>query len=405
MKRAPQRILLGVTGGIAAYKSAELVRLLKADGHDVQVVMTPAATAFIGRTTLQALSGRPVRDDLWDEAAEAAMGHIELARWADLVLIAPATADFLARLAAGRADDLLATLCLATEAPVVCAPAMNRVMWAHPATRANVATLTSRGVRMIGPDEGDQACGETGPGRMTEPAAIVRALAAGAAGPLAGATLVVTAGPTREPIDPVRYVTNRSSGKMGFAVAAAAARAGAAVTLVAGPVQLSTPPGVERIDVETAEEMLAAVEARIAGTDVFVAAAAVADYRPEAPAGQKIKKTTETMALELTRTPDTLARVAARPDRPFTVGFAAETEEVERYAREKLVAKRLDMIAANRVGGGAGFDVDDNELIVLWPGGRRELGRASKAELAEALIALIAERCRGARELSGAAAR
>ncbi len=389
-----QRVLLGVTGGIAAYKSAELVRELTARGCEVQVVMTRGAREFIGAATLQALSGRPVREALWDAAAEAAMSHIELARWGDCVLVAPATAQCLARLAHGLADDLLSTLCLATDAPVYLAPAMNRLMWSHPATRANCEVLASRGVTLLGPGTGAQACGETGPGRMLEPQALVAAMLDDAgAGALVGRSVLITAGPTREPIDPVRYLTNRSSGKMGFALAAAARRAGARVVLVTGPVALAQPPGVERVDVETAAELHAAVHARVRDCDIFIGAAAVADYRPRDYVGEKIKKRDATLTLTLDRSPDVLASVAALESRPYTVGFAAETCEVEQHARDKLVRKQLDMIVANQVGPGRAFDTEDNELLVLWPGdGRQTFARASKRELAEALIALIASR-------------
>jgi phosphopantothenoylcysteine decarboxylase/phosphopantothenate--cysteine ligase len=325
------------------------------------------------------------------------MGHIEIARWADLVLVAPASADFIARLAAGLADDLLTTLCLATEAPIVLGPAMNRAMWSNAATRDNVRLLEARNVSLIGPAEGDQACGETGPGRMTEPETIAEEICRRLAdeGVLSGRRVVVTAGPTREVIDPVRYLTNRSSGKMGFAVARAARSAGAEVTLVAGPVSLATPPGVDRVDVESADEMLAAAETAARGADVFIAAAAVADYRPLEPSDRKIKKTAETLRLELTRNPDVLATVAAWKDRPFMVGFAAETDNVEANAETKLEAKKLDMIAANRVGPGVGFDCDQNTLTVIWPGGREVLPAAGKDVLARQLIDLIAERLRG----------
>ncbi len=392
-----KRVILGVTGGIAAYKSAELVRRLVERGAQVQVVMTAAAREFITATTFQALSGRPVRESLWDTAAEAAMGHIELARWAELVLVAPASADFLARLAGGRADDLLATLCLATTAPIALAPAMNHQMWANVATQANVATLQERGVRVLGPAVGDQACGEYGPGRMLEPtelADLVEPLIPGD-GPLRGRRVLITAGPTREAIDPVRFVSNRSSGKMGYAMAQAMRAAGAEVVLVSGPVALPAPPGVRRIGVESAVQMHAAVQQELAGSDVFIATAAVADYRPVAVAQSKIKKKTEQMTLEMTRTTDILATVAARADRPFVVGFAAETDAVEQHAREKLLRKNLDMIAANEVGATKAFDCEDNALLVLWRGGgRAELPRASKHELATALVALIAERLR-----------
>jgi phosphopantothenoylcysteine decarboxylase/phosphopantothenate--cysteine ligase len=388
-----KRVLLGVTGGIAAYKSPELVRRLRERGAEVQVVMTAAAREFVTPTTFQAVSGRPVRSDLWDAAAEAAMGHIELARWAQLVLVAPASADFLARLAAGRADDLLATLCLATQAPIAVAPAMNHVMWSNAATRANVATLGERGVHILGPAEGDQACGEIGEGRMLEPLDLAERSGAllPADGALAGRRVLITAGPTRERIDPVRFVSNRSSGKMGFAVAQAAREAGATVVLVSGPVTLATPAGITRVEVESAADMLAAVLRELPGTDVFISTAAVADYRPARAAPQKIKKTADTMELSMERTPDVLASVAARAERPFVVGFAAETEAVEQNARSKLMKKNLDMIAANEVGHDKAFDCEDNQLIVLGRNARHELARASKLTLARGLINLIAE--------------
>ena len=387
-----KRILLGVTGGIAAYKSPDLVRRLRERGAEVQVVMTAAAREFVTPTTFQAVSGRTVRTDLWDPAAEAAMGHIELARWADAVLIAPASADFLARLASGRADDLLATLCLATEAPIAVAPAMNHVMWANQATRANVAQLAARGVLVLGPAAGDQACGEEGLGRMLEPLELAEQLAAllAGGGELAGRRVLITAGPTRERLDPVRFISNRSSGKMGFAVAQAARAAGAEVVLVSGPVSQPTPPGVRRIDVESAADMLAAVLRELPGTHVFISTAAVADYRPVRAAHQKIKKTSDTLEVSMERTPDVLATVAARAERPFVVGFAAETESVEQNARAKLMRKNLDMIAANEVGDDKAFDCDENQLIVLARGARYELGRAGKLALARGLVSLIA---------------
>lgn len=389
-----ERILLGVTGGIAAYKSAEIVRRLRERGADVQVVMTAAARQFVTPLTFQALSGRPVRTDLWDEAAEAAMGHIELARWADRILVAPASADFLARLAHGLASDLLTTLCLATDVPIIVAPAMNRLMWANAATRANMASLAARGIDVIGPAEGDQACGETGPGRMVEPDVLAAAVmdAPATSGALAGRKVIVTAGPTRECIDPVRFITNRSSGKMGFAVAEAARDAGAEVILISGPVSVCSPRGVRRVDVETADQMLAAVNENLTGTDIFIAAAAVSDYRPVQVSTEKIKKTSDSLMLALSRTTDILATVAAGADRPFVVGFAAETQNVERNALAKLDGKNLDMIAANQVGEGLAFDQDDNALTVYWRGGRRELKRAEKSQIAAELIALIAER-------------
>ena len=388
------RILLGVTGGIAAYKSPDLVRRLIERGADVQVVMTGAAQRFVSPMSFQAVSGRPTRSDLWDGAAEAAMGHIELARWAQLVLIAPASADFIARMAGGRADDLLATLCLATEAPIVLAPAMNRVMWANKATQANVETLIARGIRILGPASGNQACGEVGPGRMWEPAKLAESLLEPPvnAGLLSGLNVLITAGPTRERIDPVRYLTNRSSGKMGFAVAAAAREAGAHVTIVSGPVQLQTPVGVTRINVESARDMYAAVHRQVADADVFIAAAAVADFQPVSVAKQKIKKQGLMVKLDLEPAPDIVKSVAEMAKRPFVVGFAAETNDVEDNARSKLKRKKLDMIAANQVGEGIAFDCDDNALTVIWPGGRVEVARGPKIDVARQLIALIAQR-------------
>jgi phosphopantothenoylcysteine decarboxylase/phosphopantothenate--cysteine ligase len=394
-----QKILLGVSGGIAAYKAPDLVRRLRERGAEVQVVMTQGAQQFVTPTTFQAVSGRSVRAELWDPTAEAAMSHIELARWADWVVVAPATADFLARVAAGRADDLLTTVLLATAAPVVMAPAMNSLMWAKAATQANVTALRARGVAVVGPGHGSQACGETGDGRMSEPLEIVSALEnlltlrhAMSVGPLSGRKVLITAGPTREAIDPVRYITNRSSGKMGFSLAEAAQMAGAEVTLVAGPVSLATPSGVRRLDVQTAQQMYTAVMSAVADTDIFIGTAAVADYRPREIASRKIKKTGERISLELERTTDILAAVAALPQRPFTVGFAAETHDVQTYARDKFERKGLDMIAANEVGDSKGFDCDDNALWVLWSGGNTQLPSASKRELAMQLLALIVER-------------
>jgi len=356
--------------------------------------MTVAAQKFITPMSFQAVSGRPTRCDLWDDAAEAAMGHIELARWAQMVLIAPASADFIARLAGGRADDLLATLCLASEAPIVIAPAMNRIMWANKATQANIATLVSRGVRVLGPASGSQACGEVGQGRMWEPVQLAEGLLEPPvnAGILAGLNVLITAGPTRERLDPVRYLTNRSSGKMGFAVAAAAREAGAHVTMVTGPVQLQTPAGVTRIDVESARDMYAAVHRHVDEADVFIAAAAVADFQPVTVAKQKIKKQGVSVKLDLEPAPDIVKSVADMAKRPFVVGFAAETDDVEDNARSKLKRKKLDMIAANEVGDGIAFDCDDNALTVLWPGGRTAITRGPKLDVARALIALIAER-------------
>jgi phosphopantothenoylcysteine decarboxylase/phosphopantothenate--cysteine ligase len=388
-----KHILLGVTGGIAAYKSADLVRRLRERGAEVQVIMTDGAREFVTPMTFQALSGRPVRTDLWDPAAEASMGHIELARWADLVLVAPASADFLARLAGGRADDLLATTCLATAAPIALAPAMNHQMWANAATQANVALLKERGVHVFGPGIGDQACGEVGAGRMLEPLELA-ALADSTlvpSGVLSGRRVLITAGPTREPIDPVRFISNRSSGKMGFAVAQAAREAGAQVVMICGPVSLTTPAGVQRIDVESAADMLAAVQAQVQPDDIFISTAAVADYRPAQAAAHKIKKTEESLALQMARTTDIIGTLAAGATRPaFVVGFAAETDAVEQNARSKMLRKNLDMIAANEVGHAKAFDCADNELIVLWRNGRKLLPRNAKTQLARELIELIA---------------
>jgi phosphopantothenoylcysteine decarboxylase/phosphopantothenate--cysteine ligase len=396
----PTRVLLGVTGGIAAYKAPELVRRLVERGCEVQVVMTDGARRFVTPLTFEAVSGRRVRDDLWDPDAEASMGHIELARWADVVIVAPATAHFMAQLASGFAGDLLTTLCLATTAPVVLAPAMNQAMWANSATQANRALLESRGVRLLGPAEGDQACGETGPGRMLEPLAIAAALLETPGRlrlhSLAGLKVLVTAGPTREPIDPVRYITNRSSGKMGYALAAAAREAGAEVVLVSGPVALPAPAGVRRVDVETADELYAKVHDEIKGVDIFVACAAVSDYRPQKAEQHKIKRKSAELELALVRSPDTLASVAQLPSPPFTVGFAAETQDVARHAREKLEKKRIDMIAANQVGRDCGFDRETNALTVYWPGGELALGEGSKPVLARQLVELIGERYRAA---------
>ncbi|MGD1983189.1 MAG: bifunctional phosphopantothenoylcysteine decarboxylase/phosphopantothenate--cysteine ligase CoaBC [Chromatiaceae bacterium] len=396
-----RRILLGVCAGIAAYKAAELARLLVRQGATVQVVMTRSAHQFIGALSLQAITGRPVRDDLFDPAHEAAMGHIELARWADLVVVAPATADFMARVACGLADDLLTTLCLASPAPLVLAPAMNQAMWQHPATVDNVARLGARGTQFLGPAVGPQACGDVGPGRMLEPEQICSALAAQPTPGrplgevmqrLPGRRVLVTAGPTREPIDPVRFIANRSSGKMGFAIAAAAAAHGAQVTLIAGPVALPTPVGVERHDVETAREMHDRVMAEIPACDIFIACAAVADYRPVEESSQKMKKAAKHLALDLARNPDILADVAAGSPRPFCVGFAAETQDLAGYAEQKRRAKALDMIAANDVSASQGFDREDNALLVLWEGGQANLPRQSKSRLAYRLVELIADR-------------
>jgi phosphopantothenoylcysteine decarboxylase/phosphopantothenate--cysteine ligase len=390
-----KRIVLGVTGGIAAYKSPDLVRRLKERGAEVQVVMTDGAREFVTPLTFQAVSGREVRSDLWDKAAEQAMSHIELARWADLVLIAPASADFLAQLAGGMAGSLLSTVCLATSAPIAVAPAMNRLMWANPATQDNVATLRARGVHVVGPASGSQACGEVGEGRMVEPADLADAAFAllPVQGPLSGKRVLITAGPTRERIDPVRFISNRSSGKMGYAVAQAAREAGAEVVLVSGPVNLCAPTGVRKVCVESAAQMHEAVMAEVDAADIFIATAAVADYRPAKPVDCKIKKVSDRLDIPMERTVDILAAVAARPDRPYVVGFAAETNDVEVHARAKLERKNLDLIAANEVGDCKVFEQDDNALVLLWAnGGRQELGAGPKTVLARQLVAFIAER-------------
>jgi phosphopantothenoylcysteine decarboxylase / phosphopantothenate---cysteine ligase len=388
-----KKILLGVTGGIAAYKSASLVRALQRAGAEVRVVMTQSAQAFVAPLTFQALSGHPVYTKLLDSGQEAAMDHISLARWADLIVVAPATANFLARVASGHADDLLTTLCLATTATIALAPAMNQQMWLNPVTQENVARLKQRGCLCWGPEEGRQACGETGPGRMIEPEQmLVLAEAVFAMGPLQGVRVLMTAGPTREPIDPVRYIGNRSSGKMGFSLAEALQELGAEVSLVSGPVSIAVSPGVECTHVEQAEEMRAAVMEKIENCDIFIAVAAVADYRPHHISSEKIKKDSEIVTLELVRNPDILAEVAARDNPPFIVGFAAETEQVEVYAEAKRKTKGVDMMAANRVGAkDSGFESDRNALVLLWEGGREALPMMSKRLLAQQLAARISE--------------
>lgn len=390
-----ERILLGVTGGIAAYKSAELVRRLKQAGAEVRVVLTQSAEQFITVTTMQALSGNPVRTSLWDDSAEAAMSHIELARWATKLVIAPASADFMARLAGGLGNDLLSTLCLATKAPVYLAPAMNHAMWANSATVENTARLDARGFCLLGPASGEQACGEVGEGRMLEPEAIVQALDDGLKR-MAGHTVLITAGPTFEDIDPVRFIGNRSSGKMGFALAEEAAVLGANVLLVSGPVSLPTPLGVERIDVRSALQMHEAVMALVPRCTVFIAAAAVADYRPVQKCGQKIKKTHSNFNLELERTADILADVATRSDRPAcVVGFAAETERVEEYAMAKLNKKNLDLIAANDVSNSSiGFESENNALTVFTRTTRIEIEQGSKRQVAHDLLEIIQDHFR-----------
>ena len=429
MNLSQKNILLGISGGIAAYKACELTRRLRDAGAEVRVVMTDNATRFVTPLTLQALSGHPVRVSLWDENHEAAMGHIELARWADAILIAPASADLMARLAAGMADDLLTTLCLASDAPLFLAPAMNHLMWTHPATQTNVQTLVARGAQRLGPASGVQACGEVGEGRMLEPMELVERLSASfplsptlprqerpkaarawaSSFPLSptlprqgggsqtettifqGKRIVITAGGTREAIDPVRFIANRSSGRMGYALAEAARDAGAEVVLISGITTLPTPPGMSRIEVESALQMREAVHQAMP-CNIFIAAAAVADYRPAEAATQKIKKQADQLTLHLVKNPDILSEVAALPQRPFTVGFAAETERLLEHARDKLQRKKLDLIAANLVGEGLAFDQADNALTVLWADGQIEYPKADKRRLAQQLIELIVSR-------------
>ena len=397
-----QKLLLCVGGGIPAYKSLELVRRLRDAGATVQVAMTAGAQQFVTPLSFQALSGHPTRTTLWDSAAEQAMGHIELARWADRIIIAPATADLLARLAHGNADDLVTTLCLASTAPLTVCPAMNHRMWLHPATQANMALLRERGVQVIGPEDGPLAEGESGPGRVSEAPTIIAALAGNLApqapakpGRLNGMRVLISAGPTYEDLDPVRYVGNRSSGKMGYALAAAAARQGAQVVLVSGPVQLATPAGVQRIDVRSAAQMRDAVLGALPA-DIYIGAAAVADYTPRQVSPQKLKKTagSQTLTLELVRTADILAEVAVHEQAlKLVVGFAAETHDVEKYARGKLADKHLDLIIANQVGiAGNGFESDQNAAVAYWNGGLREFPGTAKTQLAEQLLDLIAER-------------
>jgi phosphopantothenoylcysteine decarboxylase/phosphopantothenate--cysteine ligase len=388
-----RNVLLGVSGGIAAYKSAEVVRQLQEQGATVRVIMTHGAQEFITPLTLQALSGHPVHTQLLDEQAEQGMGHIELARWADLLLIAPATADLIARLAAGRADDLLTTVSLATPAPVLLAPAMNQQMWRDQATTDNIETLQRRDVHFIGPAAGEQACGDIGPGRMEQPPAIAAAAAAlFHTGALAGKKVVITAGPTRELLDPVRYISNHSSGKMGYALAQAAVDAGAVTTLVSGPVSLDPPEHAKCHRVESAQEMLESCLDLVADCDIFIACAAVADYRPAQIEGQKIKKGAEEISLQLVKNPDIVNAVAAGERAPFTVGFAAETQNVLGYARDKMQRKGLNMIIANDVSDhGIGFNSDENEVTVLWETGEQALSRAGKPTIARQIMDLIAK--------------
>ncbi|MCD8547658.1 MAG: bifunctional phosphopantothenoylcysteine decarboxylase/phosphopantothenate--cysteine ligase CoaBC [Aeromonadaceae bacterium] len=392
MGLANKRILLGVSGGIAAYKSAELVRRLKDAGAEVRVVMTDAARAFITPLTLQAVSGHAIPQGVLDPASELGMNHIELAKWADLVLLAPATANLIARLAAGMGDELLTTLCLATPAPVAVAPAMNQQMYLHPATQENLQTLARRGALIWGPDAGVQACGDVGPGRMLDPLVLVDHCLRFFTPPRSDLKILITAGPTREALDPVRFISNHSSGKMGFALAAAAAELGAQVTLVSGPVALPTPPGVSRVDVESGLQMHEAVMRLAPEQQIVIGCAAVADYRAAEVAPQKIKKMADKneLTLSLVKNPDIIAEVAALSPRPFVVGFAAETEQIAEHAQDKLRRKGLDMIAANDVSRPEqGFNSDHNALTVFWPGGSQTLPLATKTEVARHLIALI----------------
>lgn len=396
-----KRILLGITGGIAAYKCAQLTRLLTGAGADVRVVMTRAATEFITPLTMQALSGNRVHLDLLDTEAEAAMGHIELARWADLVVIAPASADFIARMVHGEAGDLLSTLLLASHAPVAVAPAMNQGMWADKATQSNLETLASRGVMVWGPGSGDQACGEVGPGRMLEPETLAENCAACfEVGYLAGRKLLITGGPTREAIDPVRYISNHSSGKMAFALAAEAAAAGATVTLVTGPVHLSDPDSVSRIDVVSAAQMHAAVMENIQGMDVFIGVAAVADYRPARVSEEKIKKNAEEMTLSLVKNPDIISEVASLGDRPLVVGFAAETENIVANGRDKLERKGLDILFANHAS--STFNSDTISVTAITRNSDTEIEVGSKQLVARKMLSLIAEELKGCEQGSAA---
>ncbi len=392
-----KRWLVGISGGIAAYKTPELVRLLKKRNIDVRVVLSQGAKAFVTPLTLQAVSGHPVYSELLDADFEAAMGHIELARWAEGVLIAPLSANRLAALAQGFADDLLSTLCLATTAPLFVAPAMNRQMWEHPATQANLATLQARGVTVFGPDWGEQACGEVGYGRMLEPMAMIEQLFAEglpeSSLPLAGKRLLITAGPTQEAIDPVRYISNRSSGKMGLALATAALKLGAKVTFIHGPIQVALPKQLQSIAVVSAKQMQNAVESHIDQTDIFISAAAVADFHVAEIAEQKIKKNhEEKWQLTLVKNPDILALVAGKTHRPFCVGFAAETENANEYAKQKLVSKKIDLIAVNDVSRpDIGFDSNDNALTVISPHATHHLAKESKDQIAIKLLKIINE--------------
>lgn len=390
-----KRILLGVSGSVAAYRAPELARRLAEHGAEVRAVLTEGGAKLISPLLMQAVTGAPARCSLWDEAAEAAMSHIELARWAECIVIAPASANTIARLARGEASDLLSTVCLASAAPLLVVPAMNRNMWSNRATQENCAVVRGRGCVVVGPDHGQQACGDVGEGRMSAVPEIIAAVerSVGVSDRLAGQRVLITAGPTREPIDPVRFLSNRSTGTMGFELAGAAARAGAEVQLVAGPAALPTPPGVERLDVVTAGEMLSAVMERAPACNVFIACAAVSDHTPAHYSPEKLKRRDSAQALELKPSPDILASVAQLPERPFLVGFAAETQQVEENARAKLKAKGVDMVVGNRVGNGRGFGGVETSARVVWEGGGRRIGPCAKPEMARQLIGLIAERC------------
>jgi phosphopantothenoylcysteine decarboxylase/phosphopantothenate--cysteine ligase len=391
-----KRIVLGVTGGIAAYKAAELLRRLQDEGADIRVVMTPAATEFITPLTMQALSGHPVHVDILDTQSESAMGHIELARWADTILIAPASANFIARYCAGQGDDLLTTICLAAQCTIVIAPAMNQAMWRNDQTQNNIRYLQQSAVHLFGPEEGLQACGEVGQGRLLDVAALVKqTIALFPSSILSGKKVLITAGPTREAIDPVRYISNHSSGKQGYALAEAALEAGAEVILITGPTNLTPPDRARTINVVSADDMFNAVNADIEGCDIFIGVAAVADFKPRVFAEQKIKKTkasgNQGMHIELVENPDIIASVAARTPKPYTVGFAAETQDVLRYAKSKLDRKNLDMIVANDVSDETiGFNSNDNATTLLWKGGQLTLPVMNKLNVATRIIDLIA---------------
>ncbi|PJC85340.1 bifunctional phosphopantothenoylcysteine decarboxylase/phosphopantothenate--cysteine ligase CoaBC [Vibrio sp. HA2012] len=396
-----KHILLGISGGIAAYKCAELTRRLIERGAEVHVVMTEAAKEFITPLTMQAISGNPVAESLLDPRAEASMSHIELAKWADIVLLAPATADLIARIAAGMGNDLVSTAVLATDAPIAVAPAMNQQMYQNMATQENIATLKRRGMHIWGPDSGEQACGDIGPGRMLQPMDLVERCEAFFRGQhlpklLKGKSLLLTAGPTREALDPVRYITNHSSGKMGYALAQAAAAMGAEVTLISGPVALQAPAGIKVIPIETAQQMYLEVMSRVTDNDIFIGCAAVADYRPDTVAEHKIKKTTDndTITIHMIKNPDIIASVAAlKTDRPFSVGFAAETQNVEQYALSKLERKNLDMICANNVSvSGQGFNSNDNALTLYWKDGKKSLPLDSKLALSREILTAVSKR-------------